>query len=101
MSRLICLLVISLLAVGPSAAAATPDVTPAAYNKKKCKKAKTKKQKKKYCKKKAPTQTQTQQPGTQTPTGTGTPTGRATGLAESPGTPCLRTRTSGGQRWSS
>lgn len=73
MRRLLCLLIVSLLAAGPAVANADAGgLKPAAYNKKKCKKAKTKKQKKKYCKKKAPAPTQTT---TTTPTtGTGTPT---------------------------
>lgn len=81
MLRLVAvLLAASLLVTAAPAVAADGTVSPAAYNKKKCKKAKTKKQKKKYCKKKRPPQTQGQtqtQTGTQTQTTTpaqGTPT---------------------------
>jgi len=72
MLRFVAVLVAaSLLVTAAPVVAADGSVSPAAYNKKKCKKAKTKKQKKKYCKKKKPPQTQTQ---TQTQTGTGTGT---------------------------
>lgn len=72
MLRLVAVvLAASLLVTAAPAVAADGTVSPAAYNKKKCKKAKTKKQKKKYCKKKRPPQTQGQ---TQTQTGTQTQT---------------------------
>ena len=69
------LLAASLLVTAAPAVAADGSVSPAAYNRKKCKKAKTKKQKKKYCKKKKPPQNQT---GTGTQTQTGTDTGTQT-----------------------
>src|SRR5215213_6341002 len=85
MRRLLCLLIVSLLAAGPAVANAhAGDVKPAAYNKKKCKKAKTKKQKKKYCKKKKPPRAPTTT--TTTPTTT-TPTAPTTQNPTSPVTP--------------
>ena len=70
MLRYVCLLLAaSLLLTAAPAVASDGSVSPAAYNKKKCKKAKTKKQKKKYCKKKKRGNTSTQ---TQNGTGTGT-----------------------------
>jgi hypothetical protein len=90
MLRLVAvLLAASLLVTAAPAVAADGSVSPAAYNKKKCKKAKTKKQKKKYCKKKKPPQNQTgsgtgTQGQTQTQTGTGTGTQTQTGTPSDP-----------------
>jgi hypothetical protein len=101
MRRYLCLLIVSALSasllVAAPAAVASPDGSAgaAAYNKKKCRKAKTKRAKKKYCKKKqAPqtgtgTQTQTGT-GTQTQTGTGTQTGTATGTPTDPNAQVVR-----------
>jgi hypothetical protein len=74
MLRYVCLLVTASLLIGAAPAVASDGaISPAAYNKKKCKKAKTKKQKKKYCKKKKPPRapnTTTTNPGTTTTPGT-------------------------------
>jgi hypothetical protein len=83
MLRYVSLLIAaSLVFAAPPAVASDGAISPAAYNKKKCKKAKTKKQKKKYCKKKKKNDTRTQTQtgtGTNTGTGTGTQTGTGTG----------------------
>jgi len=79
MPRLLAVvLAASLLGTAAPAVAADGSVSPAAYNKKKCKKAKTKKQKKKYCKKKKPPKPPQNQTGTQTTTQTQTPSGTQT-----------------------
>jgi hypothetical protein len=67
------LLAASLLVTAAPAVAADGSVSPAAYNKKKCKKAKTKKQKKKYCKKKKKNDTRTPTTTTPTPANPATP----------------------------
>ena len=89
MRRYVCLLIAACLlvtAVPATASSSDGAVSPAAYNKKKCKKAKTKKQKKKYCKKKKPPRS----PSTTTTTPT-TPTTPSTPTTQNPTSPVTPT----------
>ena len=93
MRRYVCFLIAaSLLITAAPAVASDGTISPAAYNKTKCKKAKTKKQKKKYCKKKKPPRTPNTNTNTNTTTTTpGTQGTQGTPTTQDPGNPVTPT----------